>query len=87
VLDVSEKGMSFVVDVENPIVARQSLSGVVVFSSGVRVDVTGKIVRIDRVRGLCAMKLDEGVPLMIMIEEQRMLRQKYIELKERESRG
>lgn len=86
VLDISEKGLSFAVDAQNPVVARQVVSGVVVFSSGVRVDIAGKIARIDRVRGLCAMKLNEGVPLMVMIEEQRMLRQKYIELKQRESR-
>lgn len=87
VLDISEKGLSFAVDLQNPVVSRQVVSGVVVFSSGVRVDVAGKVARIDHARGLCALKLDEGVPLMIMIEEQRMLRQKYIELKQRETRG
>jgi hypothetical protein len=87
VLDISEKGLSFAVDLQNPIVARQALSGVVVFSSGVRVEVSGKVARIDHVRELCALKLEEGVPLMIMIEEQRMLRQKYVELKERETHG
>ena len=80
VIDLSEKGIYFSMGSLHSYVEHQALKGTVVFKSGKRCDVAGKILRINQAEKTCALRLDRGVPLAQIMEEQLRLLQKYNEL-------
>ena len=83
IIDLSEKGIYFAMGSQHSYVENQALKGTVVFKSGKRCDIAGKILRTHAMEKTCALRLDRGVPLAQIMEEQRILLQKYNELKSR----
>ena len=83
IIDLSEKGIYFAMGSQHSYVENQALKGTVVFRSGKRCDIAGKILRINELEKTCALRLDRPIPLAQIMEEQRMLLQKYNELKSR----
>jgi PilZ domain len=75
VLDISEHGVRFRGDGEISIAVGDPLSGSVRFRRTEAVDVRGTVLRIAG-REVAA-KLDAGVPLKVMIEEQRYIREQH----------
>ncbi len=77
VLDVSEEGMRFVYQGEFDLEEGESINGKITFQSGKSCDVEGTILRHYPDKKWCAVKLTKGVPLAIMMEENRLLLAKY----------
>lgn len=71
VLDVSQHGIRFRLGDAAPPEAGNELQGVIRFRRGEAVTVRGVVLRVDA--GEVAVHLEEGVPLRIIREEQRVL--------------
>ncbi len=75
VLDISEQGVRFRGDDEIAVAVGDPLAGQVRFRRTQPVEVRGTVLRVAG-REIAA-KLDAGVPLKVMIEEQRYLREQH----------
>jgi len=75
VVDISERGVRFKVTEEMTFNVGDGFSGQVRFKRSDAVRVGGKVVRI--VGKEIAAKLDAGIPLKTMIEEQRYIREQH----------
>lgn len=80
ILDVSERGMRFRLGKAAAPDAGNELQGVVRFRRGETITVRGVVVRVDD--GEVATRLDDGIPLRVIMEEQRFLldRHRYLGL-------
>ena len=75
VIDLSERGVRFRLDEEVPLSVRDEVGGTVRFRRNESIEVMGVVVRVTGRE--VAVKLDVGVPLRIIIEEQRFLREHH----------
>jgi hypothetical protein len=75
VLDLSEGGLRFKTEDTLSFALKQQLSGMVRFRRTESVEVRGSVVRI--VGREVALKFEAGMPLRIIIEEQRFLREHH----------
>lgn len=73
VIDLSERGIRFRGDGDLAVAVGEALAGTVRFRETGAVEVGGTVIRI--VGREIAVKLDAGVPLRVLIEEQRHLRE------------
>lgn len=73
VVDVSEQGLRFRLAADEKTEAGESVEGIVRFRRGQEVKIAGTVMRVDGRE--VAVRLDTGVPLQIIIEEQRHLRE------------
>ncbi|MBM4250812.1 MAG: PilZ domain-containing protein [Deltaproteobacteria bacterium] len=80
VLDVSERGIRFLLPAQHGHIENQVVKGTLVFRSGKRVAIEGKIIRIMPLELTCSLHLKRSIPLAYIMEEQRILLQKYNEL-------
>ncbi len=75
VIDISERGVRFRGDDETAVAAGDPLAGKVRFRRTPPIEVRGTVLRVSG-REVAA-RLDVGVPLKVMIEEQRYLREQH----------
>lgn len=75
VIDLSEQGIRFRMDEGDRFAMGREVSGTIRFGRNEPVEVMGSVVRIAARE--VAVKLDVGVPLRIIIEEQRFLREHH----------
>ncbi len=76
ILDVSEKGLAFRIEEKDPITkATSELKGRIAFKSGDVVNIAGKILR--HADNTVILIMQTGIPLAVMMKEQRFLIQKY----------
>jgi PilZ domain len=80
VLDVSERGMRFKIPMSHAFISGQTVKGIVVFRSGKQVAIEGRIMRITQAESSCSLQLRRSIPLAYIMEEQRLLLQRYNEL-------
>ena len=77
ILDVSEKGICFDAGPRYAPTDGDEIKGKIVFKNGKTCDVEGKLLRFDRKQHACVVKLVKGISLAKIMEEQRLLLQKY----------
>jgi hypothetical protein len=77
VLDVSEHGIKFAGGGRFRGPPKTLVKGTILFKDGKSCDVVGVVLRHMKDTGDVAVKLSQGVPLAKMMEEQRVLLQKY----------
>ncbi|MEO8636745.1 MAG: PilZ domain-containing protein [Gemmatimonadales bacterium] len=75
VVDVSERGIRFRLGDAAPPALGVELEGTVRFKRGETIDVRGTVLRFDG--GEVSARLDQGVPLRLIMEEQRFLLQRH----------
>ncbi len=75
VVDVSERGIRFRLGEATPPTPGFEIEGTVRFKRGETVDVRGTVLRLDD--GEVCARLEQGVPLRVIMEEQRFLLQRY----------
>jgi hypothetical protein len=76
VVDVSEKGLAFKYERGDPITTiTKPITGQLTFKAGDTVSIAGKILRFSE--DTVIMQLSTGIPLAIIMKEQRFLLQKY----------
>jgi PilZ domain-containing protein len=71
VMDVSERGLRFKVGSVVPPAPGEGVAGTVRFRRGEEVQVSGVILRIED--GEAAVQLEQGIPLRVVLDEQRFL--------------
>ena len=77
VMDISEKGLRFDGGLHYKPGPGDPISGKLVFKSGKSCTVDGKLLRYDSVKRACIVKLDKGISLALIMEEQRIILKKY----------
>ena len=75
VIDVSEHGLRFRLGEATPPAPGFEIEGTLRFKRGETVDVRGTVLRLDG--GEVSARLDQGVPLRVIMEEQRFLLQRH----------
>ncbi len=80
VLDVSERGIRVKLPMSHVFVLGQIVKGIVKFRSGKQVAIEGRIIRITQAESSCSVQLRRSIPLAYIMEEQRLLLQRYNEL-------
>ena len=77
VMDISEKGLRFDGGLKFKPGENDAISGKIMFKSGKSCAVEGKLLRYDSSQRACIVKLDKGVSLALIMEEQRIILKKY----------
>jgi len=77
VMDISEKGLRFDGGLHYKPEPGDAIIGKLVFKSGKSCAVDGKLLRYDSVKRACIVKLDKGISLALIMEEQRIILKKY----------
>ncbi len=77
VLDLSEEGMRFQYQGDFDMEEGELIKGRVHFSSGKNCEIEGKILRLYPDKKWCALILTKGIPLSLMMEENRLLIARY----------
>jgi len=77
VMDISEKGLRFDGGLKLKPEENDAISGKLMFKSGKSCAVEGKLLRYDSVKRACIVKLNKGISLALIMEEQRIILKKY----------
>ncbi len=75
VLDLSEEGLRFLAADGVVLALQQEVKGIVDLRASGPVEVAGRVVRLEG--HAVAVKLEQGVPLSLILEEQRFLHQRF----------
>ncbi len=77
VVDLSERGVKFMCDPRVCMRLNDTFKGKILFKDGKHVPVSGTVLRVADDKRSCVASLVEGVPLAKMMEEHRVILQKY----------
>ena len=77
IVDLSEKGLKFDCGPRFKPAAGTVIKGTVVFKDGKTCDIVGSVLRLIADKNHCVLTLSKGIPLAKMMEEQRLMIQKF----------
>lgn len=77
ILDISEEGLRIALPLSHQLSIGSKITGRIDFESGAAGNVRGVVIRIDSERSEGGLQLSKGLPLKLVIAEERRLLQKY----------